>query len=142
MRLSRIKHDATFDLSDLGLHKFVCLGKSSNSMVHTAFLNKRVTSECSLSDRFKITGYCSYYFIKSNNSLVGVMFASFLSKTEVTSYRLRVVRNSYTDVDEPEEFVPDFKLEKSSLLLFSSNCGSVLAIPADLQDKSSIIQMS
>jgi hypothetical protein len=143
--LSRLrKPESKFSLSDIPLSRFVMLGKQykDNSIVHTAYLRKPSLGDtCFAHARIQVSGYCSYSLVSCESvGLLGVIFYTYCNKTIISSNSIVVERNVQLDNSQDEEYTPLFTLERLDLLVYPSDCGSVVIIPTVLLDTSLIVQ--
>lgn len=145
--ISRIKPDGTkFSLSDLPLNRFVFLGKQykDSSIVHTVYLRKpSLGNTCYAQPKVKLSGYCSYALLNCNTTgILGVMFLTYTNKTKISSCCISVERNIQLDKIQEETFIPLFILERLDLLVYSSDCGSVIVIPTIISDTSLLVPVT
>lgn len=108
--------------------------KSSGGYTSTFFLNSQPASpNFTLSaDTVALSGFVTFRYLYSHNRIQGVVFESIRSKTVVSEYLLNVG----TSESSPDEvFEPTFQLEKLGVLVFTSNNGSVLAIPTRVSSR-------
>lgn len=145
--ISRIRGAETkFSLSDIPLSRFVVLGKQhkDTATMHVAYLRKpSIGSECLVQPAIKVSGYCSYSLVTCQNTgLLGVVFYTYNNKTFVDSNVMTIERNIYLDDVQAEVFTPLFTLERLDLLLYPSDCGSLVVIPTILLDTSLVVQAS
>lgn len=113
------------------LNRFCPLGvpKDRPGILHTAFFSKRpVSRQYTVSDEYKVSGYVSYAYLYSGSVVVGIMFSTDNSKTLVRDCKM-VVRCH----EHPQNFVPNFNLEKMGLLMFVADDSSTLIIPNDIE---------
>lgn len=145
--ISRIRNEsAKFTLSDIPLSKFVVLGRQhrDTSVIHTAYLRKpSLGTNCYIHPRIKISGYCSYSLVSCERiGLLGVVFFTYCKKTQISNNIIIVERNVQLEKHQEELFQPLFTLERLDLLVYPSDCGSVIIIPTILADTSLLVQVS
>jgi hypothetical protein len=144
-KVSRIRPSGlNFSLSEVPLGRFVQLGKQHKdpAIVHTVYLRKPSLGDtCFVNPRIKVSGYCSYSLIECESiGLLGVVFYTYCKKTKINPNSIVVERNVQLDKSQEEIFTPLFTLERLDLLIYPSDCGSVVVIPTVLLDVSLIVQ--
>lgn len=143
--LSRIRApDSKFSLSDVPLFRFVVLGRQhkETAVSHTVYLRKPSLAEtCSVSAPIKVSGYCSYSLIScSNIGLLGVVFYTYCNRTKISTNSIVVERTVQLEKLQEELFTPLFTLERLDLLVYLSDCGSVVIVPTVLLDTSLLVK--
>ncbi len=135
-----------FSLNGLPVNRFINLGRQyrDNSIVHTVYIRKLTLGcGCTIQPRKQISGYCYYSLIECENAgIVGVVFYTYINKTRVTHFALTVERNVQLEKVQEESFTPMFILEKSDLLVYSSDCGSVVVISTLVVDTPLLVQVT
>ena len=117
--------DAINQQLDLG--RLVDLGLGAKGQLATLFLYKKIGRVTGLGEDTALSGYCTYAFVYSNATVVGVLLKSRLSMSELSGVKLTVSGSTSC-----RDFSPQFLLENCGLLVFRSSDGGVVIIPNEV----------
>ena len=122
----------------LQIQRFYSFGfcRDRRGTQHSVLLCKRpVVNEFTLDQEFKISGYCSYSYLRNGSMVAGLVFHTDKSRTVCDPMRLVVKGNT----DSPSNFATSYNLEKLGVLSFVADDSTTLLVPTEV-DSSLVVK--